>query len=155
MLLTVTCYCSQLYGIYRHFCPLFYHLRMLGKSTGYSIGTQPLSSCFWAEKDNLTRFYCIFVIYFTRGNFLVTSSILLHWNKERLLLNHTYAYRMFGLETRVSIQGVKSLLGDRIVFPRLGTGDTDRWRINLCLCATCQCPQCPISEKRHDPPKVI
>ena len=31
---------------------------------------------------------------------------------------------------RVSIQGVKSLYGDCIVFPRLGTGDTDRWRIN-------------------------
>ena len=27
----------------------------------------------------------------------------------------------------VSIQGVKSLWGDRVVFPRLGTGDTDRW----------------------------
>ena len=23
-------------------------------------------------------------------------------------------------------------------FSRLGTGDTDRWRITLCLCATCQ-----------------
>ena len=32
---------------------------------------------------------------------------------------------------------------------------TDRWRINLCLCATCQFPRCPISEKRCDPPKVI
>ena len=32
---------------------------------------------------------------------------------------------------RVSIQGVKSLWGDRIVFPRLGTRDTDRWHINL------------------------
>ena len=31
---------------------------------------------------------------------------------------------------RVSIQGVKSLLGDHVVFPRLGTEDTDRWRIN-------------------------
>ena len=30
------------------------------------------------------------------------------------------------------------------------TGDTDRWQINLC-----QCPQCPISGKQHDPPKVI
>ena len=27
---------------------------------------------------------------------------------------------------RVSIQGVKSLWGDHVVFPRLGTGDTDR-----------------------------
>ena len=27
---------------------------------------------------------------------------------------------------RVSIQGVKSLWWNRIVFPRLGTGDTDR-----------------------------
>ena len=36
----------------------------------------------------------------------------------------------------ISIQGVKSLGGDRVVFPRLGTGDTDKWQINLCLCAT-------------------
>ena len=28
--------------------------------------------------------------------------------------------------SRVSIQGVKSVWGDRVVFPRLGTGDTDR-----------------------------
>ena len=28
---------------------------------------------------------------------------------------------------RVSIQGVKSLWGDCVIFPRLGTGDTDRW----------------------------
>jgi hypothetical protein len=33
--------------------------------------------------------------------------------------------------------------------------DTDRWYINLPLCATCQCPWCPISEKRRDCPKVI
>ena len=57
------------------------------------------------------------------------------------------------LETRFSIQGVKSLGGDCIVFPILGTGDTDRWRINLCLCVTCQNPRCPISEKRRNPPK--
>ena len=31
---------------------------------------------------------------------------------------------------RVSIQGVKSLWGDRVVFPRLRTGDTNRWGIN-------------------------
>ena len=31
----------------------------------------------------------------------------------------------FGIQTRVSIQGVKSLWGDLVVFPRLGTGDTD------------------------------
>ena len=55
---------------------------------------------------------------------------------------------------RVSIQGVKSLWGDRIVFPRLGTGDTDRWQINLCLCATCQCTGCPISEQWRNPFKV-
>ena len=35
---------------------------------------------------------------------------------------------------RVSIQGVKALWGNRVVFPRLGTGDTDRWLIhNLSL----------------------
>ena len=55
----------------------------------------------------------------------------------------------------VSIQGVKSLWGDRVVFPRLGTGDTDGWRINKDLFATCQCPPFPISEKRCDSPKVI
>ena len=31
---------------------------------------------------------------------------------------------------RVSIQGVKSLWGDYVVFPRLGTKDTNRWGIN-------------------------
>ena len=55
----------------------------------------------------------------------------------------------------VSIQGVISLWGDRVVFPRLGIGDTDRWSMNLCLCTTCQCPRCPILEKRRNPPKVI
>ena len=40
-------------------------------------------------------------------------------------------------------------------FPRLGTRDTDRWRINKGLFATCQCPQCPISEKRCNCPEVI
>ena len=34
-----------------------------------------------------------------------------------------------------------------LVSPILGTGDTDRWHINLCLCTTCQCLRCPISEK--------
>ena len=33
--------------------------------------------------------------------------------------------------SRVSIQGVKSLWGDHVVFPRLGTGTTEGWRINL------------------------
>ena len=51
----------------------------------------------------------------------------------------------------VSIQGVKSPWGDRVVYPRLGTGDTDRWRINKGLYATCHCPRCPISEKRCGP----
>ena len=52
---------------------------------------------------------------------------------------------------RVSIQGIKSLCEDWVIFPRLGTGDTDRWWTNLCLCATCQCPWCPITEKQRDP----
>ena len=39
--------------------------------------------------------------------------------------------RFSWLKPRVSIQGVKSLWGDRVVFLRLGTGDTDMWRINL------------------------
>ena len=55
----------------------------------------------------------------------------------------------------ISIQGVKSLWGDRIIFPRLGTGDTDRWRVNKGLFATCECLQCPILEKRDNPPNVI
>ena len=58
-------------------------------------------------------------------------------------------------EGRVSIQGVKSLWGYRVVFPRLGIGDTDRWRINKGLSATCQCPRGPILEKRREPNKVI
>ena len=32
------------------------------------------------------------------ATFLVTFSILLNWNKENLLLNHTYAYRMCGID---------------------------------------------------------
>ena len=32
---------------------------------------------------------------------------------------------------RVSIQRVKSLWGDHVVFPRLGTRDTDRWQKTL------------------------
>ena len=56
---------------------------------------------------------------------------------------------------RVSIQGAKSLWGDRVGFPRLVAGNSDRWRINKGLFANCQCPWCPISEKRCDPPKVI
>ena len=54
---------------------------------------------------------------------------------------------------RVSIQGVKSLGGDRVVFPRLGTRDTDRWHLIKALFSTCQCPWCPTSEKRSDHPK--
>ena len=38
---------------------------------------------------------------------------------------------------RVSVRGVKSLSGNRVAFPRFGTGDTERWQINLSLCATC------------------
>ena len=52
------------------------------------------------------------------------------------------------------VQGVKSLWGNCSVFPRLGTGETDRWHING-FCATCQCTRCPISEKRCNRPKVI
>ena len=38
---------------------------------------------------------------------------------------------------KVSVQGVKSLWSDCSVFPVFGTEDTDRWRINVHLCATC------------------
>ena len=54
------------------------------------------------------------------------------------------------LTIRVSIQGVKlNHFGGITSFfwdwaP--GTLTTDRWRINLCLCATWQSPWCPISE---------
>ena len=33
------------------------------------------------------------------ANFLVTSYILLSWNELNLLLNHTYAYRMCGIDS--------------------------------------------------------
>ena len=52
----------------------------------------------------------------------------------------------------VSIQGLKSHWRGCVVFPRLGTWDTDRWRINKGLFTTCQCPQCPILEKGCNPP---
>ena len=45
--------------------------------------------------------------------------------------------------------------GITLFFFRLGNRDTDRWRKNKGLCATCQCPRCPISEKQRGPPKVI
>ena len=51
------------------------------------------------------------------------------------------------------IKGVKSLWGNCSVFPRLGTRDTDRWRINLPLWSTCQCPWCPIAENAAINPK--
>ena len=40
------------------FCPLF-RLGMLGKSTSYSTGTQPLSSCFLAKSDDIFAFLAI------------------------------------------------------------------------------------------------
>ena len=46
-------------------------------------------------------------------------------------------------------------MGDHVIFPRSGTGDTYRCRINICFCATCQCPWCPILEKQHNPPKWL
>ena len=52
-------------------------------------------------------------------------------------------------------KALNRFVGDCVIFPRLGTGDTDRWQVNLCLCATCQCLWCPISEEQYDPPKVI
>ena len=70
------------------FYPLFC-LWMLGKSRSYSTGTQPLS--FWGKKVN----FCIFMIYFTRRNFFGN---LLNWNKENLIMNHNYAYRMCGID---------------------------------------------------------
>ena len=40
-----------------------------------------------------------FLRFFLPGaTFLVTSSILLSWNKENLLLNHTYPYRICGVD---------------------------------------------------------
>ena len=36
--------------------------------------------------------------------------------------------------------GIELLWGKCTVFPDLGTKDTDRWRMNLHLCATCQYP---------------
>ena len=72
------------------------------------------------------------------------------WLKFSMVLAHLINWLSNG--GRVSIQGVKSLWGDHVVFPRLDTGDTDRWRINKGLYATCQCSWCPISE---NPPKVI
>ena len=59
------------------------------------------------------------------------------------------------IKLRVSIQEVKSLCGDCVVFPGLGTRDIDRWSINRGLFATCQCSRCPNFEKRRDPPKMI
>lgn len=51
--------------------------------------------------------------------------------------------------------GVKSLWVNCSIFLVLGTKDTDRWQINLRLCATCQCPCCPIPEKSCTCPKMI
>ena len=58
-------------------------------------------------------------------------------------------------ENTCLIRGVELLWGNCTVFPVLGTKDTDRWRINVHLCATCQCPRCPKPEKPCNGPKVI
>ena len=50
------------------------------------------------------------------------------WLKFSMVLAHLINWLSNG--GRVSIHGVKSLWGDHVVFPRLDTGDTDRWRIN-------------------------
>ena len=57
-----------------------YCLGMLGKSTSYGTGAQSLSCCFWIKLDNLTTFYCIFVICFTRSNFF--CNLLHHFSKK-------------------------------------------------------------------------
>ena len=63
-------------------------------------------------------------------------------------LDLTRNRHMAALWNRFSIQGVKSIWG--IIFPRLGTRDTDKG-----LYATSQCLWCPILEKQRNPPKVI
>ena len=55
---------------------------------------------------------------------------------------------------RVSIQGVKLLLGDRLIFPRLGPGDTDRWQINL-YAPPVSIPNAQSRKNNGIPPKVI
>ena len=54
---------------------------------------------------------------------------------------------------RVSIQGVKSLWGDGVVFPRLGAGDTDRWQINLVYAPPVSVPGAQSRKNDAIPPK--
>ena len=73
---------------------------------------------------------------------LLTFKLIREVGKEvpnwfRLMAKNWYLVSVSNPVIRVSIQGVKSLWGDCVVFPRLGTGDTDRWRINKGLFATC------------------
>ena len=93
-------------------------------------------------------------------NLIAESRSWIVYHQQNSLIKeteHRFLYKLWNKSSRntskrprfrVSIQGVISLWGDCVVFPRFGT-----W--NLCLCTTCQCPRCPISEKRRDPPKVI
>ena len=50
-------------------------------------------------KRTIWQYFIAFLWFIFPGEtFLVTSSILLNQNKEKLLLNHTYAYRMCGID---------------------------------------------------------
>ena len=89
--------------------PLFC-LGKLGKTTSYSTGTQFLGSCFWAKWDKLTRFYYIFLIHFTRSNFLVTSFILwvrrkkvCYWSK--ISLHYLWKYLMPNASYLAKLEG--------------------------------------------------
>ena len=92
--------------------------------------------------ETVPRLPCFVLV---QGNCLVPLSMAKIRDKNRSKNPKTHS----SVRDRpiVSIQAVKSLWGDRVVFPRLGIGNTDRWRINLCLCDTCQCPRCQMSEK--------
>ena len=47
---------------------------------------------------------------------------------------------LIGVGIEFLTDGVELIWGKCTVLPDLGIGDTDRWRINLHLCATCQYP---------------
>ena len=77
------------------FCPLFC-LGMLGKSTVLELSL--LAAVFELNRTIWQGFIAFLWFILPGATFLVTSSILLSWNKENLLLNHTYAYKMCGID---------------------------------------------------------
>ena len=91
----------------------------------------------------LQKYYVIFV-YILQGKMGKTEKterILRNWKDQKIRT-------VYGMNFEL-------LWGNCTVFLVLCTRDTDSWRINIHLCATCQCLQSPKLEKPCNRPKII